>query len=337
MNATVQEAQIHLLAAAASWRVRLTELGLESTIEFEAWLAEDPAHELAWARVQAPWAEIGNQAASPELMELRRDALDRARSQGRQRWRGHADGTRRRTIAAAVAVLVAVVAGGVVQWERSQELVYRTALGERRVVSLEDGSRLSLDSDSEVRVRLRDEARRLELRRGQARFDVAHDAQRPFSVRARDQTVIATGTAFNIDLAGAGVVVTLIEGSVVVTPADGDAAPREESAPVTLSAGQQLIAARAEPRRVAKVRLDHATSWETGELVFEDALLGTVAERVSRYSGTKVSVDANARALRISGVFKTGDVATFVEMVTRYLPVAAVTQRDSGILLRSKS
>jgi transmembrane sensor len=272
-------------------------------------------------------------------MALRRDALDRARSEGRRRWSGQSSLGRRRAIAACVAVLIGVAVAGAIQWDLHRPLVYRTALGERRVVSLEDGSRLSLDSDSEVRIRYQDDARRLELRRGQARFDVAHDVQRPFSVRARDQTVIATGTAFNIDMLGAGVVVTLIEGSVVVTPSDeaSDTLRREERKPVTLRAGQQLIAARSEPRLVAKVRLDQATSWETGELVFEDAPLGTVAERVSRYSGKVISVDANARALRISGVFKTGDVATFIEMVTRYLPVTATAQRDDSIVLRNRN
>jgi transmembrane sensor len=317
-------------------------LGLESTIEFEAWLAEDAAHEIAWHRVQAAWIEVGRQATSPELMALRRDALDRARGHNRRRWRRDAGVWRRRAIAACVGLLVAAASVyGAEQWDRTRPLVYRTALGERRVVSLQDGSRLSLDSDSEVHVRYRDDARDLELRQGQARFDVAHDVTRPFSVRARDQRVVATGTAFNIDLLDANVVVTLIEGSVVVASAEevlqpSGAAQQDETKPVILKAGQQLVASRVEPRKIEKVRLDRATAWETGELLFEDEPLAAVAERVGRYSENSIRVDAGARNLRLSGVFKTGDVVTFVDTVTRYLPVVAITQRDGSILLRAK-
>src|SRR3546814_1264895 len=78
--------------------------------------------------------------------------------------------------------------------------LYRTVLGERRVVTLADGSTVSLDAASEVRVAYSERARELALVRGQARFDVAHDPRRPFAVQARDQRVVATGTAFNVDL-----------------------------------------------------------------------------------------------------------------------------------------
>src|SRR3546814_3966246 len=77
--------------------------------------------------------------------------------------------------------------------------LYRTVLGERRVVTLADGSTVSLDAASEVRVAYSERARELALVRGQARFDVAHDPRRPFAVQARDQRVVATGTAFNVD------------------------------------------------------------------------------------------------------------------------------------------
>ena len=102
---------------------------------------------------------------------------------------------------------------------------YQTAAGERRVVTLADGSRLSLDASSEVTVQYRKHARDLHLLKGQARFDVAHDKSRPFSVVAGNQRVIATGTAFNIDMAGPKVFVTLIEGHVVVVNETEGATP----------------------------------------------------------------------------------------------------------------
>src|SRR3546814_3333806 len=115
-------------------------------------------------------------------------------------------------------MLVVIVACGIgaYTWNAQRGDVYRAVAGERRLITLEDGSKISLDARSEVRVRYSKDARRLELLGGQARFDVAHDSRRPFSVRARDQLVIATGTAFNIDMVGSTVLVTLIEGRVEV-------------------------------------------------------------------------------------------------------------------------
>src|SRR3546814_19320188 len=101
-------------------------------------------------------------------------------------------------------MLVVIVACGIgaYTWNAQRGDVYRTVSGERRLITLEDGSKISLDARSEVRVRYSKDARRLELLGGQARFDVAHDSRRPFSVRARDPLVIATGTAFTNDMVG---------------------------------------------------------------------------------------------------------------------------------------
>lgn len=325
------EGDARLLAEASAWRVRLAEAGAESSLAFEAWLRADARHRAAWARVNAPWDLLGEHAAAPELMAVRRDALDRAHRHKR------AGAGLRPRLALAAMVLVAVAAGGWI-WKAQQPEVFRTALGERRVIPLADGSRVSLDSGSELRLRFDDRARRLELRRGQARFDVARDVARPFTVQVRDQLVVATGTAFNVDLLGERVLVTLIEGRVEVLPGPSTGPAAAASAPAArstaLNAGEQLVLA---PRRapvVAPVDLDRATAWESGQLVFSDEPLATVAQRVGRYHGHPVEVDAGAAALRISGVFRAGDVDTFVEVVTRYLPVRAVARDDGGIVLR---
>src|SRR6187549_541501 len=132
------------LTEAAAWRVRLTEEDADTSEAFEAWIA-DPANEAAWDQVQAPWREIGEKATSPELMAARAGALARARRQGRLRWTSSARGR----IAASLAAAVLVAGGyGGWRWVDAQPDVYRTTLGERRVVPLPDGSKVSLDSGS---------------------------------------------------------------------------------------------------------------------------------------------------------------------------------------------
>ncbi len=326
--------EVQRLAEASAWRVALSEAGQLTSDAFEAWIA-DPANEAAWDQVQHSWNLVGDQASSPEILTLRRDALERA---GRF---GATSGAAGRWLPRIAACLIVMLGLGIAwsSWiSREAPLSYATTLGERRVVTLADGSKVSLDSNSELRIAYSDDARKLVLMRGQARFDVAHDVTRPFSVQARDRIVVATGTAFNVDLMGDKVQVTLIEGRVVVltkSPAPaGAAAPAPAKRGIALTAGQQLTVAPRAAGMVETVNLDRATAWESGQLVFEDEPLGSIAERISRYSAHPVRVAPAIAPLKISGVFNAGDVATFADTVSRYLPVEAATQGDGSVLLK---
>ncbi|WP_066819046.1 FecR family protein [Sphingomonas mali] len=322
MTATPQREDVVRLAEASAWRVHLAEHDLETNDDFEAWLAADPRNMLAWDHVQADWLLLGEHANSPDLLRFRSDALRRARrSRPVLRTRGG-------WWLAVAACLLILISGGGVWWSRQPE-IYRTALGERRVVTLADGSKASLDADTQLAVRFTGDTRKLELIKGQARFDVAHDLMRPFLVQAGDRTVIATGTAFNVDLLGGKTMVTLIEGRVVVVDRKLDMAPlvafrSKPRAAVSLTPGQQLVISPGARQSVAQVNLDNATAWEGGTLVFSDEPMGLVAERIARYSDEPIVVAPGAAAMKISGVFKAGDVATFVDVVTHYLPVKAV-------------
>jgi transmembrane sensor len=340
---------VRRLAEASAWRVRLSEADSESSAAFEAWLAADPANnQSAWAEVQAPWTAVGQAATSLEVMAARRDALDRARSSSRWRWARV--GSYRRV--AAGAVVLAAAAACVMTYigvagDFAMADDYHTKLGERETVTLLDGSRVTLDSATEVKVHYTAGARRLELLRGQARFDVAHDARRPFTVKARNETVLATGTAFNIDLVGPKVVVTLIQGRVTVLT-DQQSEPLLEiirsrapgvqpSTPsVALAAGEQLIAVPAAPLRVEVASLDRTSAWESGQLAFDDESLASVAERVSRYTVHPVTVAPDAASLKMSGIFNAGDLSTFVDTVTHYLPVEASNGSGGSIVLHRR-
>jgi len=331
------------LEAAAAWRVRLTEEGLAARPELERWLAEDPRNRTAWGLAEDLWVGLGQLGSEPELLAARRDALGHAQRASHARWRGRGPP---RWVAAAVAAALLIVAGlGYAGWQFTQPAHYVTALAERRVVRLADGSVVTLDSGTRLDVRLDRDARRLWLRRGQARFDVAHDVTRPFQVEARDRIVVATGTSFNVEVLGPQVRVTLIEGRVSVLRAPAPATQPSRSGPeqeagVPLLPGQRLVAELldAGPARVETADIDGATAWESGKLVFDDEPLSAVVARVSRYTDHPVVVgDRAAGDLRVSGVFVAGDRATFVDTVTQYLPVSAEARPDGAVSLRSKS
>ncbi len=340
------------LVEAAAWRSYLTEQGIETTAEFEAWLA-DSDNVTAWQRVQKSWSFVGEHAASPELLALRHAALEHAHREGAGRWGGAKRGAGLWRAAAAASVATILIAVWSV-WTYNKPDVYRTVAGERRVVTLSDGSQVALDAQSEVRVAYSDSGRALTLVQGQARFDVAKNPSRPFTVEAAGTKVVATGTAFNVDLLGSELRVTLIEGRVLVVPPDDVAAAETSHRNADLSArvpstvgsagtielapGEQVVSSRKQaPVKLAAVDVDRATSWQQGRLVFENEPLSSVAMRVSRYSEQTLQItDPDVAAMRISGVFKTGDMNGFVATITSYLPVRADTRDDGAIELAQR-
>ena len=331
----MSESDASRLTQAATWRVRLAEHDLEGCPELSAWLAEDGRNAAAWKQIQEDWALFAGHANSPEILELRSEALTHAHEVGKGRWirsRRFAvtNGLR---IAAGIAILVV---GGLIVWMKQPD-VYTTRAGERRIVTLADGSEVALDSRSEVSVRYSAHARELTLTQGQARFDVAHDIERPFAVTADGHKVIATGTSFNVDLFGPSLLVTLIEGRVVVSSAPSWASPTKVDTPVAripLDAGEQVVFSPKKPPKVTHVNLGQAIAWENGEVVSENDTLTTVVARINRYARNAVIIgDAQTDELRISGVFHTGDVDGFVSTIVEYLPVRAQKQADGTTLL----
>jgi len=318
------------LLQAATWRARLTEAPGTYIEQFELWLAHDPQNGETWKRVQAPWESLGEHATSPGLIRLRQAALTHAHNAGQGHWT-HLRRFRFPARLGVAAVLVLIIAtASLLIWQERHFDVYSTRAGERRVVTLADGSQIALDAQSEVRVRYSAHVRELALVSGQARFDVAHDIARPFSVTANGHEVVATGTAFNVDLLGSDLLVTLIEGHVVVLP-------QKAGTRLVLDAGEQLVISSSASPSVTRVNVDHATAWESGHLIFEDERLSSVVARVGRYGARPILVDdEEISGLRISGVFHEGDVDGFVSTLVSYLPVRAQQASDGSVRLSSR-
>jgi transmembrane sensor len=326
----MNESDTSRLAQAAAWRVRLTESDLEGCAELSDWLAESPHNAAAWKQVQDDWALFEDHATSPEILELRSAALAHAHEAGRGRWVRSRRFAIAHRLAIAAGILI-LVAGGLLVWMKQPD-IYSTRAGERRSVTLADGSQVALDSRSEVRVAYSTHARELTLTRGQARFDVVHDFERPFSVTADGHEVIATGTSFNVDLFGPTLLVTLIEGRVVVssTPELNDPTKVEIPLPrIILDAGEQVVFAPKAPPSVARVNLGQTTAWENGEIVSENDSLTMVVARINRYAQHAVVIgDSETADLHISGVFHTGDIDGFISTIVAYLPVRADKDAD---------
>ncbi|WP_374570668.1 FecR domain-containing protein [Phenylobacterium sp.] len=321
------------LEAAGLWRLRLDagDLAPDERAELEAWLQADPANAEAFGRASAVAQALDQIAASPELTAMRRRAVG---SIARPRLgRG-----RRASVGWAVAAAVLLMLGAGV-WVWLAPTRYATAVGERQVVVLGDGSRLNLDGDSRVDVRLRPHRRELWLRRGRATFTVAKDPLRPFSVAAGGRVVVATGTEFSVELLRQDVRVVLFQGQVAVLHDAGGPKPAASASSrphrrdeLTLRPGQELIASTtADEVKIAPADPARARAWETGQLIFDDEPLGSAVERLNRYSAEQLSIgDAAAAQVRVSGVFAAGDTAAFVTGVTTVWPVRAEPTEDGG-------
>lgn len=320
------------MESAAAWWMRLQENpALEFSPEFLDWSSE-PLNSKAFQGVESGWAQLEAFAASPDIVDVRRAALGRIRQLGIKRLL-----PRRVAHWAAAATVLLFGASGVAFYMLSGPQTFYTAVGERRLVSLPDGSLVSMDSDTKLEVEYTKSGRSLVLDRGRARFDVAHDTKRPFAVTAGDETVVAVGTAFDVERLTSKVLVTLIQGHVVVKDVSKQ---RETSAPLktlSLSAGQMLTAAGSAPPAVAPANLQTAAAWEAGHLIFKDETLEEAVERVNRYSDQPITLDPSVAGIRISGVFNAGDVGSFVSAVTSLLPVQATTTTDEKIVLQKRS
>lgn len=322
------------LEAAVGWQLRFkNDPALEISTEFLEWIG-DEQNDRAYRAVEDGYTALEDLGALPEVLEMRRAALRRIQYAGTRRWLPKTWIAR----AAAALVAIAMLGSGAFYIVLYNENVYETGVGERRLVALPDGSRISLDSDTEVQVHYTEHARVLELDRGRARFDVAHDVTRPFTVTAGSETVVAVGTSFNVEKIGKKVLVTLIQGQVVIkSMAPTDESNEKPKPPVSLAAGQEMVASFDKTPIVAQANLQTATAWEAGHLVFKDETLAEAVARVNRYTERPVIVDPSIASLRISGVFNAGDVGSFVSAVTSYFPVQATTTSDNDILLQRRS
>ena len=167
--------------------------------------------------------------------------------------------------------------------------IIATRVGETQAVALEDGTRMVLDTGSRVKVTFSAAARDIELLEGQAHFEVAHDANRPFRVHTRAVEVVAVGTAFDIAALPAGTTVTLIEGRVKVRAISGTFAAGSKVEMLTPgeqwgvdSAGQLLDE--------KEVKIADVTAWQRGHVVIDDAPLTQALAIMNRYSNTHIVV-----------------------------------------------
>jgi transmembrane sensor len=325
-------------------RHRESSSGASDQLDLESHFSDPSELADAYRRVQSSWEAVGRHATAPEIMALREQAIARARMASARRWSlPGAHSWRAAYWSAAAAVLIAC---GVV-WQMSpygyQIGVYKTGLGEQKLIELPDHSHIALDARTRLRVRFTADARIVELREGQAQFSVAKDPARPFKVQAGAKTIVAVGTVFDVEYVDQQVQVAMVEGRVAVlsevsAESEAGANSNTPSPPIELTAGEALeVRADGASTVLPKADIEAATAWREGKVIFRDQTLAAAVHRLNRYSRQQVVIDDTALAqMKVSGVFDAGDAQAFAEAIQAYLPVAADFSHASTIHLRMK-
>ena len=290
-------------AAAADWAARLDRapLSAEEQQALDRWLGGDPRRLGAFMRMRAVALHSERAAAlGPNFIPA--PAESPALTRRRLLWYGGSG-----ALAAGIAGTLGL--GWVLRRQR-----FDTRVGEVRVVTLEDGSVMTLNTDSRVTVQYSPERRLVLLDRGEALFDVAKNAARPFIVEAGGTAVRAVGTSFTVKrLPDAPIEVLVREGVVEVTR-PRSAAPVRMAANTRLRSATSPDAAEATPVAMTTDEVSRELAWRSGQIALEGETLAEAAQIFARYSSTRIEIDDPAVGREeITGLFAANDPVRFAE------------------------
>jgi len=290
---------------ALDWLIRRGDPGWsdDDQAEFDAWLAGSMANRAAWLRAEHGWAQA-----------------DRVRSLGD--WESQVESGPRRAkwwpAAIAASLLVAVGIGGyslapefAVQ-PRAQTAQFDTPIGGHKIVSLAEGSRIELNTQSVVRAAVDEKSRDIWLDSGEAYFEVKHREGEPFVVHAGRRTITVLGTKFSVRREKDQVTVNVVEGRVRVDDGRGS-----DSSAAIITAGDTAISRGGSTLITTKSeqRVENALAWRDGMLNFDLLPLSDVATEFNRYNRVQLVVDPSVAAIPIGGTFQASNVRDFARLL----------------------
>ena len=283
---------------------------------FEAWLAAATAHKVAYLQQHDTWARADRLAVLRKPAPMREPARPV-----------------RRFPAFAVAAMLAIVfcgAGGGYYYYRTLPNIYATGVGQQQTVQLADGTRVQLNTDSRMQATVTASSRTMRLEKGEAYFEVMHDAGRPFVVLAGNRRITDIGTKFSVRLDGDRVRVLVTEGKVRVEAINGSGASGYTIATaghaVIGQASETLVAGRS-PREVIK-----ALGWRNGVLIFDQETLVAAADEFNRYNRKQIVVLGAARDMHIGGRFRADNADIFASLIQDGLGLN-VRYKDDEIII----
>lgn len=312
-------------AEASVWIAKLhgPERSPDLEADFRAWLGTSAENARAFEHMTDIWQSIAHVEVGGMPRLSKRDAFE-ARS-------------RRAPLRLAVACAIVVALAGF-WWSLSNES-YSTGIGEQRIVRLEDGSRVHLNSGTRMDVELGDAMRRVRLERGEAFFEVARDPRKPFVVVAGDRSVTALGTSFVVRFEPQQTAVTLVEGKVAIRAGrgadSGSASPAHEADALILRPGERATFAASGVATVDVPPVDATAAWRRGEVVLDETPLSLAVTEMNRYQRKRLVLDdPSIGELPVSGIYRTGSSEDFAHAIATVYGLEVVQNGDEIHLRR---
>jgi transmembrane sensor len=373
---------------AADWLAKRTGDGWtrQDEAEFDLWVDADIAHRIQYLRVEAAWQHTARLKALGAGISA--GTVPSRNSWGDTRYyRGNIDlegepteegarepasmgGTafaypsailgeppavrspkRLRYFALVASLLLCVLAGGYISFNALETNHYTTAIGATGTVPLQDGSHITLNTDTSIQVDLRRTERHIDLEKGEAYFEVAKDPHRPFIVQVGHKRIVAVGTQFSVRRDHDDVQVAVTEGKVRLeeVPESSAAtasrlrtpyAERDSSGggAVFLTAG--AIARTADARVIVErnttADTERLLAWRRGYITFDNAPLAEAVAELNRYNARKIVIqDAAVADIRIGGSFRATNTDAFLELLQSGHSI--VVEREAGnIILKAR-
>jgi len=324
---------------AAEWALRLEgdHLSEAERGELVDWLRESPLHVaemLRMGRLTSALESFAGWDAIPAAMDLpagivtalSERALPKSPPQAPRR-AGRI--SHRQWWYAGIAAGLAVISFCALLLHQLSATTLRTQVGERREMTLSDGSIVRLSPSTELTIRLQPHLRAVVITHGEALFHVAKDRDRPFVVSAVKTRVQAVGTIFSVASNAGTVTVTVSEGVVRVIPSNSEPAAPNGSADIMLGANQRVsVSARGIALPVRRLEQVPTTGWEDSHVVFENARVADVIAQFNRRNRVHIRLRGDALASRtVSGVLAIDDPRSFVDFLQS---VAGVASTDNG-------
>ncbi|MCU7373254.1 FecR domain-containing protein [Paucibacter sp. O1-1] len=294
-------------ACAADWIAERDRQGgrlpAERQAELEAWLSAATAHRVAFLRLDQAWQR------ADRLRALQGAAPVFTPPPAPRGWAWAARPPLRHAAAGLGLATLALVLG-LNFGKPTQTQNYATERGQRESVTLTDGSKLTLNTATQLRTEVTPQARQVWLERGEAFFDIAHDAKRPFVVHAGKQTVTVLGTKFSLYRDGDKLRVAVLEGRVQVQAEQNRPAVLTRADTALADAGNLLLT------KLSPQQLTASLGWLQGKLVFNEVSLAEAARQFNRYGRKQLVIkDEAASRIVIGGVFDAANVEAFARLL----------------------
>ena len=325
----INESLAEIEETAARWLLRRDGAQWSSADqgELDEWLEASISHRVSFIRLGLVWRGVGR--LKTQDTELPQDWVPpRNGTRSVQSWRSHAE-----HLAIAAALLLTVALALTVYLHRSER--FSTPVGGLRTVHTRDGSVVTLNTDTEIEVKLSNVERRVELLRGEAFFQVTSDPARPFIVYVGHQRIVVLGTQFSVRTEAELVHVAVIDGGVRVvaspqplsskslTASSRDRGPgthtaliQSDSAVLDAGAVADVRGAEIAVRHQTAADIEAALTWRTGEIDLDLVSLPEAINEFNRYHTRKIAIgDSSLRTIVIAVRFRVGDVDEFLRVL----------------------